>query len=120
MEILRGKTPEMVRKEIYGHLLAYNLLRMLMWEAGTTHGINPLRLSLQGTRQHLNNFQEQLAVAGRRKRQRLYRTLLELIAHKPVPERYGRSEPRVRKRRPKSYPVMKQPRTELRRHLKAV
>ena len=33
MEMLRGKTPEMVRKEIYAHLMAYNLLRALMWEA---------------------------------------------------------------------------------------
>lgn len=29
MDILRGKTPEMVRKEIYAYLLAYNLLRTL-------------------------------------------------------------------------------------------
>lgn len=90
-----------------------------MWQAGTTHGVHPLRLSLQGARQHLDNFREQLATSGRRKRQRLYRTLNELIAHKPVPERYGRSEPRVRKRRPKSYPAMQQPRELLRRQLKA-
>ncbi len=90
-----------------------------MWSAGTTHGVHPLRLSLQGARQHLNSFKEQLAASGERKRQRLYQTLLELIAHKPVPERYGRCEPRVRKRRPKSYPVMKQPRAQLRRQLQA-
>jgi hypothetical protein len=90
-----------------------------MWSAGTTHGVHPLRLSLQGARQHLNNFKEQLASAGKRKCQRLYQTLLELIAHKPVPERYGPSEPRVWKRRPKSYPVMQQPRELLRRQLKA-
>jgi hypothetical protein len=119
MDVLRGKTPDMVRKEIYVHLLGYNLLRTLMWSAGTTHGVHPLRLSLQGARQHLNSFKEQLAASGERKRQRLYQTLLELIAHKPVPERYGRCEPRVRKRRPKSYPVMKQPRAQLRRQLQA-
>lgn len=89
-----------------------------MWEAGITHGVNPLRLSLQGTRQHLNNFTEQLATASNRERQQLYRTLLELIVHKPVPKRLGRHEPRVRKRRPKSYPLMQKPRTELRRQLK--
>lgn len=33
MEILNGKTPEMVRKEIYVYLMAYNLLRTLMWDA---------------------------------------------------------------------------------------
>ena len=85
-----------------------------MWEAGTTHGVNPLRLSMQGTRHHLNNFLSQLANAPIRKRNKLYRTLIKLIVHKPVPERPGRSEPRVRKRRPKPYPLMKQPRKVLR------
>ncbi|WP_414588555.1 transposase [Scytonema sp. PCC 10023] len=49
MEILRGKTPQMVSKEIYIYLLAYNLPLSLMWKAGTTYGVPPLRLSLQGT-----------------------------------------------------------------------
>lgn len=118
MDVLRSKTPEMVRKEIYAYLLAYNLLRTVMWEAGITHEVNPLRLSLQGTRQHLNNFTEQLATASNRERQQFYRTLLELIVHKPVSKRLGRHEPRVRKRRPKAYPLMRQPRAELRRQLK--
>ncbi|MBD2677406.1 hypothetical protein H6G98_06805 [Nostoc sp. FACHB-857] len=37
MDVLRCKTPSMVRKEIYVYLLAYNLLRSLMWSAGTTY-----------------------------------------------------------------------------------
>lgn len=41
MEMLRGKTPEMVRKEIYVHLMAYNLLRALMWEAAKKVGFLP-------------------------------------------------------------------------------
>lgn len=45
MDELRGKTPQMVRKEIYVHLMAYNLLRILMWEAGITKGVSPLRKS---------------------------------------------------------------------------
>lgn len=52
-----------VSKEINIYLLAYNLLRALMWEAGTTHGVEPLRLSMQGTRQHLDNFIPHLAAA---------------------------------------------------------
>lgn len=87
MDVLRGKTPQLVRKELYAYMLAYNLLRTVMWEAGTTHGVSPLRLSMQGTRQHLNNFAEQLAHATLGKRKRLYQTLLKLIVHKPVPER---------------------------------
>ena len=108
MDILRGKTPEMVRKEIYIHLLAYNLLRTVMWQAGTQKGVNPLRISLQGTRHHLNNFIPELKDATPIKREQLYQIMLKLIAHKLLPYRPARVEPRVRKRRPKSYPLMQQ------------
>lgn len=114
MDILRGKTPQMVRKEIYAHLLAYNLLRTLMWEAGTIYKVEQLRLSIQATRQHLDNFIPQLALASNQKRVQLYQALLKLIVHKLVPERPKRCEPRVRKRRPKAYPLMTKPRQSLR------
>lgn len=45
MDVLRCKTPSMVRKEIFVFLLAYNLLRSLMWSAGTTYTTPPLRKS---------------------------------------------------------------------------
>ncbi|EKF04507.1 putative transposase [Tolypothrix sp. PCC 7601] len=117
MDILRCKTPSMVRKEIYAYLLVYNLLRSLMWSAGTTYSTPPLRLSLQGTRHHLNNFIHQLLAASSKKCLRIYRTLLKVIVHKAVPYRPGRSEARVRKRRPKAYPLMTKPRHELRKQL---
>ena len=91
-----------------------------MWSAGTTYATPPLRLSLQGTRHHLNNFIPELLAAASTKRQQIYRTLLKVIAHKPVSDacggklRPGRSEPRVLLRRPKAYPLMTKPRHELR------
>lgn len=117
MDVLRCKTPPMVRKEIYVYLLAYNLLRGLMWSSGTTYRTPPLRLSLQGTRHHLNNFIPQLLAATSTKRLQIYCTLLKVIAHKAVPDRPARNEPRVRKRRPKAYPLMSKPRHELRKQL---
>ena len=114
MEQLRSKTLVTVRKELYIYLLAYNLLPTIMWEASTTYGVDPLQLSIQRTRQHLDNFIPELISASARKRDRLYQTLLETIVHKLVPKRIGRSEPRVCKRRPKAYPVMQQPRQVLR------
>ena len=119
MDVLRCKTPSMVRKEIYVYLLAYNLLRSLMWSAGTTYNTPPLRLSLQGTRHHLNNFIPQLLALTSNQRHQIYHTLLKVIVHKAVPERPGRSEPRVRKRRPKSYPLMTKSRHELRQQLQS-
>ncbi len=110
MDVLRCKTPSMVRKELYAYLLAYNLLRSLMWDAGTLYGVPPLRLSLQGTRHHLHNFISELLGACRPQQHKIYRALLKVIVHKALSDRAGRSEPRVRKRRPKSYPLMQQPR----------
>lgn len=117
MEILRSKTPQMVRKELYAYLPRYNLLRTLMWSAGNTYGTPPLRLSLQGTRHHLGNFVPVLLAADSTQCHRIYCSLLKVIVHKAVPARPGRSEPRVRKRRPKSYPLMQQPRHQLRKQL---
>jgi len=119
MDVLRCKTPPMIRKEIHVFLLAYNLLRSLMWSAGTTCSTPPNRLSLQGTRHHLINFIPKLLDATSTKRLQIYRTLLKIIAHKAVQERPGRSEPRVRKRRPKAYPLMTKPRHELRKQLQS-
>ena len=88
-----------------------------MWSAATTYGTSPLRLSLQATRHHLINFLTQLLAVTDAKGKRIYCTLLKVIAHEAVPERPGRSEPRVRKRRPKAYPLMTKSRRELREQL---
>lgn len=92
MDVLRCKTPQMVRKELYVYLLAYNLLRALMWSAGTTYGTPPLRLSLQGTRHHLDNFITAFLTASSTRHDQFYRSLLKVIVHKSVPDRPGRTE----------------------------
>lgn len=119
METLRTQTPAMIRKELYCYLLAYNLLRTVMWDAGQISQGMSLRLSVQGTLCHLRQFLPLLAQADPPTRARLYATVLRLVATERLPERPGRREPRVRKRRPKAYPLMHHPRHELRRALAA-
>jgi hypothetical protein len=118
MDILRSKTPPMVRKEIYAYLLAYNLLRSLMWSAGTTNSTPPLRLSLQGTRRHLINCLTKLLSVSQTLRYKVYSTLLKVVVHKAVPERPKRVEPRKVKRRPKAYPSMTQSRKSIQNKMK--
>jgi hypothetical protein len=117
MEVLSGKTPEMVRKEIYVHLMAYNLLRSLMGQAAQSQAVSALRISLQGARQHLRNFIAHLAQAQPKRVHSLYQTLLQVVGQAIIPERPNRHEPRVRKRRPKAFPLMKQPRSTLKANL---
>ena len=79
---------------------AYNLLRTVMWQAGTAHTVDCLRLSLQEARHHFNHFVAELKDVSLKKRKKLSQIMLNLIAHKPLKKRVGRFEPRVKKRRP--------------------
>lgn len=120
MSVLRTESPEMVRKEIWAHLLAYNLIRTLMWDAGLHQGISPLRLSFKGAMQAMMGKWPFSASATRRRGLAVfYEALLRDIATHKVPHRPNRSEPRVRKRRPKTYPFMTKPRHQLREELLA-
>jgi hypothetical protein len=56
MNVLRCKTPSMVRKEIWVHMLANNLLRSLMSATAIRHDLTPRQLSFRGTQQMLNAF----------------------------------------------------------------
>lgn len=119
MDVLSCKTPEMIRKEVYTYLLAYNLLRTIMYRAGANIDRNPVRFSLQETRQHFNNFIPQLINKTKVKGQKIYKIMLEAVADSYQEIRVGRVEPRVKKRRPKAYPLMQEPRQILRSKMKA-
>ena len=114
MEHLPNKTPCMVRKELYMHLLAYNLVRTLMFQSGVTHQVAPIGLSFQATIQHLLNFSRELAHENEPEiRQRIHEQLMYSISKERLLPRPGRVEPRLRKRRPKSYGWLKEPRKQL-------
>jgi len=56
MDVLRCKTPELVRKEVWAHLLVYNLIRATMAQAALQHHVLPRLLSFEGARQTLEAF----------------------------------------------------------------
>ena len=66
MDILRCKTPELVRKEVWTHILAYNLIRTIMAQAAYKHGMEPRTISFSATLQSLEAFQPLIAYMGRR------------------------------------------------------
>ena len=115
MDVLRCKSEDAIRKEILMHLLAYNLIRALLWQASVTHGRPLHRLSFAGAVQRLDVMAPYLWLfAGTRRATRLYALLLEWIARDMLPYRPGRIEPRAVKRRPKAYDRLDRPRSELR------
>lgn len=114
MDVLRCKTPELVRKEIWTHVLAYNLIRTIIAQSAVRHGVSPRSISFKATMQVLEAFQPLLAAAKRSHRYRnaLYEQLLDSIAVHRVADRPNRFEPRLRKRRFKKYDYMMKPRDE--------
>jgi hypothetical protein len=112
MEILRCRTPEMVRKEIWAHLLAYNLVRKVMAQAAEQHDVTPRQLSFAGAMQTLNEFRTLLQSVPAARLPELCAQILEAIASHRVGNRPDRCEPRKVKRRPKGYSRMTKPRAE--------
>lgn len=105
METLHCQTPEMNEKELWVHLLAYNLIRLLMAQAASLADIDPRKLSYKHTCQLWTQWTSRgLSATADTSR------LFQLIAQVPVGKRTGRIEPRMRKRRPKSFPWLKEPR----------
>ncbi len=117
---LRGKTPEMVRKEVWAHVLAYNLVRAVMAQAAARHAVVPRSISFTGAMQTLEAFQPLLELGPARDatgRQRLCHDLLDAIAAHQVGDRPDRYEPRRKKRRKDYCGWFNKPRAELKREM---
>ena len=112
MGVLRCKTPEMVRKEISVHFIAYNLIRMVMAQAALRKGISPRTISFKGTIQTLNAFRTRIGLVDDDKLPTFFEALLDAVAGHRVGNRPGRSEPRAVKRRPKCHPLLSIPRSQ--------
>lgn len=115
MDILRCKTPEMIRKEILMHFIAYNCIRRLMCEAAKEVDLKTRIVSFKGSVQALRNWEPHLnqAKISRPERFRLISDLYEAMTNTPIIQRPGRSEPRCLKRRKKNYQLMTLPRYEM-------
>src|SRR4029077_1626552 len=114
MDVLRCKAPEMVRKEIWAHLLAYNLLRTAMAVAAGENGLEPRRVSFKGAKQAVTAFAPKLEAARPKARPALIDAILAVVAYHRVGDRPGGGDPGARKRRPKPGPRLTQPRAEAR------
>ena len=112
MDVLKCKTPEMVNKELWMHIVAYNLVRALMQEAAKTHNVSFYRISFKGTVSTVRTWANALTLPylGKTKRRLLYGLMLFYIAKDPIPDRPNRIEPRAKKRRPKNYQLLNKPR----------
>lgn len=102
MDVLKSKTAAGVRKEVLVFVLAYNLVRRVMRQAADQQRVSVERISFVDALRWLQQAQPGEEVP-------------ELVVHLYRPERF---DPRVKKRRPKSYPLMTESRAELKKRLR--
>lgn len=112
MDVLRCLSPEMIRRELHMHLIAYNLIRTLMLQAAQAYTTPLSRISFKGSCDTLRQWAPHLAFTAAIPNlyRRLFRSLLQTMAKDVVPWRPNRSEPRAVKRRPKNYQRLTRPR----------
>ena len=119
LELLRSHSPAMAEKEIYTRMIAHNLIRCLMAQTATEHGVALERISFKGSLDALCCYAQALAYTRvRKKRRELWAELLRILAADLVPERPGRREPRALKRKKNKYPRLTTPRHQFREPLK--
>jgi hypothetical protein len=115
IDVLRCQSPEMIEKELQIHLIAYNLVRVLMQKAAHLHHVPLDRISFKGSLDTLRHWAQAIHASAKspRKQAELINRMLDALAGDLVPKRPGRLEPRARKRRPKNYQLLTHPRREM-------
>lgn len=116
MDVLRCKTPEMVCKEIWTCLLAYNSIRKTMLQAAKKHKLSPRQLSFANALQTMAASWGTLPTLDQPKISEMINTQIDSLISQLVakPERANRVEPRAVKRRPKPLRLLTMPREEAR------
>jgi hypothetical protein len=117
LDHVRCKSPQMVRRELWVTLLAYNLIRKMIATAAALHEKQPRQLGFTLACQTILASWMLLATGVCRDAGDLWRSALERIAANEVANRPGRIEPRVLKRRRHRYPLMTASRQELRQEI---
>ena len=114
----RCKTPQMVHRELWVKLLAYNLIRTVIATAAAQHDKQPRQLGFTLACQTILSSWMMLSDGSCRNAETLCKNALKRIAANQVANRPGRIEPRVLKRRRHRYPLMTRPRKQLREELR--
>jgi Transposase DDE domain len=114
MDVLRSKSPEMVRKEIWACLLAYNLIRRTLLQSALACERSPRQISFTAAMQKIAAGWVQGPLLDEASAATLMETYCQHLGGNRVGHRPNRVEPRAVKRRPKPHALLTQPRAEAR------
>ncbi len=112
LDVLRCKTPEMVREEIWAGLLAYNLIRRTMAQSAEQAGKSPRVLSFAAGLQKVASSWSVMVLFDDHQAQAIVAAHLADLAKQLIGNRPDRVEPRAVKRRPKPHKLLNKPRHE--------
>ncbi|MBT2153120.1 transposase, partial [Pseudoalteromonas tetraodonis] len=102
---LRSKKPDMVRQELWGLLLAYNLIRIVMLDATKDEDILPTQLSFSQSMRQVIAFFMFTPIHSASKLPIHYDELLTTLRLFILPDRLpDRHYPRVIRKKPNKYP----------------
>jgi len=113
MELLRCKTPDMAKKEIAINLLAYNIIRGNLAQAGSRHEKIPRQLSFRSAVQLVIQASKQIVRLTGERLIKALQALLKAMVATPIGKQQRKSQPRAVKRRPKPFPLLMVPRNEV-------
>jgi hypothetical protein len=119
MDVLRCKSPEMVRREIWACVLAYNLIRQTQLNAAQHARLLPRQFSLTATMQKVAASWSCVLLLDSQTQANLMNVHLQGLVHHRVGHRPDRVEPRAVKRRPKPHRLLTKPRGQARAELLA-
>jgi hypothetical protein len=117
MNFLTAKSLDMVYKELYATLLAYNLVRTWIFQAAVNAGISPLTLSFSTCLRRIQYFMIHLHLYFTNQRQletMIQNTMMQLTCCKLPKQERWRIEPRAVRRKPAVYPALKGDREQAR------
>jgi putative transposase len=115
IDVLRCRSPHMVRKEIWSCLLAYNLIRKTILEAAYVADVSPRELSFTAAMQAIGAGWTAVLLLDEAGQTRLVDLYLHNLVGYQVGHRPNRIEPRAVKRRPKPHRLLTKPRDAARR-----
>jgi hypothetical protein len=117
MDVLRCKTPAMVRKELWMHLLGYNLVRTVLAQAAQEPQRLPREISFTAGLQLLRSFAPLMALFPEPLARKMHEILLAALGREGVGDRPDRYEPRAVKRRGKPHRLLNEPRAAARKRM---
>ncbi len=117
MDILRCKSPEMVRKEMWACVLAYNLIRRIMLQSARASGMLLRQLSFAAALQSVAASWTVIVLSDDSVSASLIEAALVNLTGVIIGNRPGRVEPRAVKRRPKPHKLLTKPRDQARAEL---